>query len=267
MRRVASGVLWICFAGWMIGAAAQDAAPPPATTPDTPEARVKAQVETFWAAKKGRQLDVCYNMLTRAGREEMTMVDYIRRNNTRILGYTIDKVQIDPNDPKRAHVEVRCDIHVMGRKMSNLRNRQQWLLEEDVWRCIHASRSPFDRSAAEAAEAASAPRSDSTDAELQKQREAINRIRQKYGQSPSLTEAVSSSPEAVVPAAGQPVETAKTDSAAAPGQQAADGKTKPAAEDKTKTAAGAAADKAKPAPATKSETSADKQKKDPPPGI
>ncbi|HQG92542.1 MAG TPA: hypothetical protein PLN27_12810 [Acidobacteriota bacterium] len=267
MRRLASGVLWICFAMGVIGAVAQDAVQPPASAPESAEARVKARVESFWTAKKERKLDICYDMLTRASRETMTMVDYIRRNNTRILGYTVDTIQIDPQDPTRAHVEVRCDIHAMGRKMSNLLSRQQWLLEEDVWRCVHASRSPFDRSAEQAAEAAAAPRSDSTDAELQKQREAINRIRQKYGQSPSLPEAVSGSPEAVVPAAGQPVETAKTDSAAAPGQQAADGKTKPAAEDKTKAAAGAAADKAKPAPATKSETSADKQKKDPPPGI
>ena len=266
MRRLASGVLWICFAMGVIGAVAQDAVQPPASAPESAEARVKDRVESFWTAKKERKLDICYDMLTRAGREEMTMVDYIRRNNTRILGYTVDTIQIDPQDPTRAHVEVRCDIHAMGRKMSNLLSRQQWLLEEDVWRCVHASRSPFDRSAEHAAEAASAPRSDSTDAELQKQREAINRIRQKYGQSPSLPEAVSGSPAAPVHAAGQPAAT-KTDGAAAPGQQAADGKTKPATDDKTKTAEGAAADKAKPAPPPPSGTSTDKQKKDPPPGI
>ncbi len=266
MRRVASGVLWMCFAVWMIGAAAQDAAPPPAATPDTPEARVKAQVESFWTAKKERKLDVCYDMLTRASRETMTMVDYIRRNNTRILGYTVGTIQIDPQDPTRALVEVRCDIHVMGRKMSNLRSRQQWVLEEDVWRCVHASRTPFDRSAEQAAESASMPKGGSTDAELQQQREAISRIRQKYGQSPSLPEAVSGIPAAPVHAAGQPAAT-KTDGAAVSGQQAADGKTKPAADDKTKTAEGAAADKAKPAPPPPSGTSTDKQKKDPPPGI
>ncbi|NLI46659.1 MAG: hypothetical protein GX414_06080 [Acidobacteria bacterium] len=267
MRRVASGVLWMCFAVWMIGAAAQDAAPPPPAVPESADARLKTRVESFWTAKKERKLDVCYDMLTRASRENMTMVDYIRRNNTRILGYTVDAIQINAQDSTRALVEIRCDIHAMGRKLSNLRSRQQWLLEEDVWRCVYASRTPFDRSAAQAATAASIPKSGITDAELEKQRAAINRIRQKYGQSPSLSEAVSSTPVAPVHAAGQPAETAKTDGAAAPEQKAADGKPKTAADDKTKTAEGTAADKAKPAPATQSGTSADKQKKDPPPGI
>ncbi len=265
MRRVVSGVLWMCFALGVIGAVAQDAAPPPPAAPDSAEARMKARVESFWAAKKERQLDVCYDMLTQASRTNMTMVDYIRRNNTQILDYTIDTVEIDPNDSTRALVEVRCDLHAMGRKMSNVRSRQRWILEEDVWRCVHASRSPFDRSAEQSAEPASEPKGGITDAEIQKQREAINRIRQKYGLSPSLAEVVNSGSPAPVSAAGQPA-TTKTDDAAASGQETADGKTKSAADDKTKTAEGAA-DKAKPAPASKTEKSDDKQKKDPPPGI
>jgi len=265
MKRMVCGLIWMWLAMSMIGAAAQDAASSPAAAPETPEIRVKVRVESFWAAKKERKLDVCYEMLTRASRETMTMVDYIRRNNTRILDYTVDSIQIDPDDSTRALVEILCDIHVMGRKMSNIRNRQQWLLEDGEWRCVHANRSPFDRSAEQAAAAASMPRSGNTDAELQKRREAIERIRQKYGHSPSLTEAVGGSPAA--PAAGQPAETAKTDGPAVSGQTAADGKTKTTADDKSKTSDGAAADKAPAMPATKSGTSTDKQKKDPPPGI
>lgn len=268
MRRLASGVLWICFAVGVIGAAAQETAPPPVTAaPETAEARVKARVEAFWTAKQERQLDVCYDMLTRASRETMTMVDYIRRTNTRILGYTIDTVQIDPNNPTRARVDVLCDLYAMGRKMSNVRSHQQWILEEDVWRCVHASRSPFDKHVEPDDAAAAMPRDGDDDAGLQKQRETIERIRQKYGYRPSLTEAVGGSPAVPVPAAEQPAGTAKTGGASTSDQKAADGKTKTAADDKTKAADGAAADKAKPAPATKNGTATDKQKKDPPPGI
>ncbi len=266
MRRMASVTVMLCVALGMLGAAAQDAAVPPAASPETPEAQVKARAESFWTAKQERKLDVCYGMLSKASQEQMTMVDFIGRHNTRILRFSVDKIQIDSQAPDRALVEVLCDVHAMGRKMSNLRNRQQWVREEGVWRCVQSTRSPFDRSPTPAAGSDARPAEGMTDAERQKMRDAVNQIRQKYGQTPSLAEAVGGGPAVPLKTVGPPAEPAKVDGASAdPGQTAADGKAGTTADGATKTAESASAEKAKPAPAKKSDAAAEKQKKDPPP--
>ncbi len=113
---------------------------------ESPGEAVKKRAKAYWVAiEVGKFQEAYENMLCNETKESLSMRDFIARM-ARVPYSNIEVLEsaLSP-DGKRAEVQLRFDVSMMGHEMTGMKMRQEWMFENGQWRLrLDLTRTPFE---------------------------------------------------------------------------------------------------------------------------